>query len=83
MTSEHHQADGQRRRQESPIGPHSQVQNVAEATTATGTARRVAVDQRLDYMTDERLDHKEQGSGPNQHRPARVDGGGERERKRR
>ena len=36
MAAEHDEADRQRRRDQSPIGPRSQVQKIAETTTANG-----------------------------------------------
>src|SRR5215217_37257 len=61
-----------------PIGPQSIVQNVAARTTATGD-RPVLWPWKIGSMTWDRLHDQEKETGCNQHRPARIDGGGQRE----
>ena len=61
------------------MGPQSAVQKVADATTATGEPRAVAVDHWLDDMPNARLHDKKQCDRPEQHGPAGIDGDRERE----
>jgi hypothetical protein len=53
---------------------------VADATTATGDRPVLRVQHRFDDVAHERLDHEKERRGPQQHRPAGIHRGRERQR---
>ncbi len=68
----------------SPMGPQSHVQNAAEMNDRDGgKPGRLAEEQGLDDVTHQRLNDDEERRRPKQHRPTRIDGDGQRERKQR
>ncbi|GJD78280.1 hypothetical protein NBEOAGPD_1494 [Methylobacterium gregans] len=84
MTAEHHEADGERRRQDKADGPPEEGPD--RRRQDHGDRRepgRVAVEQRLDHVAGDRLDHHEQDRGGDHHAPAGIDRGGEDQRQHR
>ena len=79
VPAQHHQAEGQRRRQDQPDrAPQPAPEDRRDHHREGRQAGAVAVDQRLDHLAHDRLGDRNRRRRPDHHGPARIDGGGQR-----
>ena len=81
MPPKHHQAERQRGGQDQPDrSPQPRPERRRQHDGEGRQPGAVAIDQRLDQLAHDRLHHEVEGSGPQQHGPARIDGRRQRQR---
>ncbi len=83
VPAENHEADRQRHRQhQTHTAPEEGPDCGGEHDGERREAGAPAVEQGLDHMADQRLDDQEEGGGPDEHCPGRIDREGDEQRRR-